>query len=105
MSPTWSQRGARKIATTAAASARTVTADRAAASLDTSHHRPAQEPRRTDEEDDQDDEERDRQAQAVELDVQVTVVGDDQVQHHADREPAAFAPTGLSNPPSTAAAK
>src|SRR5687767_3342779 len=83
MSPTFSQPGARKIATTRSTSAKPVNAARASASLDTSAHRPAEQPRRPDEEDAEDHGQCDRQPQPVKLEVHVRVVGRDQVQQHA----------------------
>src|SRR6266508_5148660 len=92
------QRGARKMATTPAASASAVATPRAVASLDTAHHRPPQEPRRPDEQHGQDDEERDREPQPVELEVQVSVVGHDEIEQHTQREPADDCPDGALEP-------
>src|SRR5215216_7906960 len=88
MSPTLSQRGARKIATIASASATAVTAARAVASLDTAQYRLSEEPGRADEQHGEDQQECHRQPHTVELDVQVLVVRRDQVQRDADREAA-----------------
>src|SRR5262245_13291870 len=88
MSPTLSQCGAMRMKATLAAKASTAAAARARASLDTAHHLPSEEPRRTCEQDDQDQREGDREPDAVEVEVQMRVVGRDQVEHDPDHEPA-----------------
>src|SRR5262245_30450024 len=88
MSPTLSQCGAMRMNATLAATARAAAAARAAASLDTAHHLTAEQACWSGEQHDQDQRERDREPHAVEVEVHVRVVGRDQVQHDADREPA-----------------
>src|SRR5215510_8222265 len=88
MSPTLSQCGAMTMNATLAAKASVAAIARASANLDTASHLPPEEPGGAREQHDQNQRECDREPHAVEVDVDVRVVGRDQVQHHADHEPA-----------------
>src|SRR5262245_25501482 len=88
MSPTLSQCGATRMNAMLAAKASVAATARAMASLDTAHDLLSEEAGRPREQDDQDQCERDREPHAVEVDVQVRVVGRDQVQDDADHEAA-----------------
>src|SRR6476469_2986855 len=88
MSPTLSQCGARRMNAMLAAKASAAAAPRASASLDTAHHLTSEETGRPREQHDQDQGQRNRQAHPVEVEVQMRVVGRDQVQDDADHEPA-----------------
>src|SRR6266513_2274458 len=82
------QRGARKTAAIPAPSATAAAALRATAGLDTARHRAAEQAGRPYEEHDQDHEQRDRQAQLIEVEVDVLVVGRDQIEPDAEGETA-----------------
>src|SRR5207342_3688992 len=81
MSPTLSQCGASRMNATLAAKASTAATALARASLDTAHQLTSEQPGRPREQHDQDQGQRDREPHAVEVEMQMRVVGRDQVQH------------------------
>src|SRR5215218_7093933 len=87
MSPILSQCGASTMNAMLAAKASVAATARARASLDTTHRLPPEQPGRPSEQHDQDQGEGDREPHAVEVEVDVCVVGRDQVEHDPDHEP------------------